>query len=289
MFQILSWQLISKIWIWLTKKSFTTKVASLSVSISEKMELKYQGTFCITKAGNSPEECEDTYECSSLDSEAPWYFAVSDGATESSFSKEWASKLVKLFVSEPFDSPDEISDWLEPLQQDWSNWLSQKDLAWFAKRKAVQGSYATLLGLKIEPNRGEREWKWQSIAIGDSCLFVVHSKSLLSCFPLSQSSDLNSTPDLVGTLPQYNNNLTKSVKVTRGTARSGTHFYLVTDALAGWIFKTLESEKNPWDILNNINIQEEFIGWLEELRKSRQIRNDDTTLIHLYLDSSEKS
>lgn len=288
MFQMLSRKIISKIWRWLTKKRLTEKVASVSLSIPKKMNLKCQGIFCITKAGNSPEECEDAYEYSSLDSQSPWYFAVSDGATESSFSKEWASKLVKSFVSEAFDLPEEISDWLEPLQQDWSTWLSQKDLPWFAKRKAAQGSYATLLGLKIEPNTGDREFKWQSIAVGDSCLFVVHSESLLSCFPLGQSSDLNSTPDLVGTLPQYNNNLTKSVKVTRGNARSGTHFYLVTDALAGWIFKTLESEKNPWDILNNINIQEEFIGWLEELRKSRQIRNDDTTLIHLYLDSSEK-
>ncbi|MBE9185642.1 protein phosphatase 2C domain-containing protein [Microcoleus sp. LEGE 07076] len=261
----------------------TEEVASLSMSIFEKMNLRCQDVFCITKGGNSSEECEDAYECSSLNSQSPWYCAVSDGATESSFSKEWASKLVKSFVSKPFDSPEEISDWLEPLQQDWSNWLSQKDLPWFAKRKAAQGSYATLLGLKIEQNTGDREFKWQSIAVGDSCLFVVHSESLLSCFPLGQSSDLNSTPDLVGTFPQDNNTLTKSVKVTMGNAQSETHFYLVTDALAGWIFKTLESEKNPWQILDNINTQKEFIGWLDDLRVSREIRNDDTTLIHLYL------
>lgn len=284
MFQMLSRQILSKIWRWLTKKALAEEVASLSMSISEKMKLRCQGIFCITKGGNSPEDCEDAYECSSLNSQSPWYFAVSDGATESSFSKEWASKLVKSFVSKPFDSAEEISDWLEPLQQDWSNWLSQKDLPWFAKRKATQGAYATLLGLKIEQNTGAREFNWQSIAVGDSCLFVIHSESLLSCFPLGQSSDLNSTPDLVGTLPEYNNTLTKSVKVTRGNAQSATHFYLVTDALAGWIFKTVESEKNPWQILDNINTQEEFIGWLYDLRVSRQIRNDDTTMIHLYLD-----
>ena len=267
----------------MTKKPLAEEVASLSVSISEERKLRCQGIFCITKGGNSPEECEDAYECSSLNSQSPWYFAVSDGATESSFSKEWASKLVKSFVSEPFDSAEEISNWLEPLQQDWSNWLSQKDLPWFAKRKAAQGSYATLLGLKIEPNTGDQEWNWQSIAVGDSCLFVVHSESLLSFFPLGQSSDLNSTPDLVGTLPQYNNTLIKSVKVISGNAQSKTHFYLVTDALAGWIFKTLESEKNPWGILDNINTQEEFIGWIDNLRKYREIRNDDTTMIHFYV------
>jgi hypothetical protein len=281
---MVSRQILPKIWRWLTKKPLAEEVASLSMSISEKMKLRCQGIFCITKGGNSPEECEDAYECSSLNSQSPWYFAVSDGATESSFSKEWASKLVKSFVNEAFDSPEEISDWLEPLQQKWSNWLSQKDLPWFAKRKAAQGAYATLLGLKIEPNTSDQEFKWQSIAVGDSCLFVVHSESLLSCFPLGQSSDLNSTPDLVGTLPESNNTLTKSVKVTRGNAQSETHFYLVTDALAGWIFKTLESEKNPWQILDSINTQEEFIGWLDDLRVSREIRNDDTTMIHLYLD-----
>jgi hypothetical protein len=87
-------------------------------------------------------------------------------------------------------------------------------------------------------------------------------------------------------LPQYNNTLTKSVKVTKGFAKSGTHFYLVTDALAGWIFKNVEAEKNPWHILDTINTQEEFIGWLDDLRKSREIRNDDTTMIHFYLNRS---
>lgn len=282
------WQTISKLWRWLTTKDISQPPPKHLGSISEKIILKNQGVFCISKAGNSPEECEDAYAYEFSPSKSPWYFAISDGTTESSFSREWASKLVKSFVSNPFDSPEEISNWLEPLQQDWSNWLSARDLPWYAKRKADQGTDATLLSLKIEPDRRDHGWNWQSIAVGDSCLFVVNNERLLNSFPLSKSSDLNSTPDLVGTLPRYNSSLTKSVKVAKGNAQSGTHFYLVTDALAGWILKTIESGKIPWDTLNSITKAEEFSAWLEELRISRKIRNDDTTMIHLYLDLSEK-
>lgn len=287
MFQIINRQFLLNVWRWFTKKYLSEKVVSVSMPISEKNELRYQGVYGITKAGNSQEEYEDAYQCPAFDSLSPWYFAISDGATESSFSKEWASKLVKSFVSEPFDSPEEITDWLEPLQEEWSNWLSKKDLPWFAKRKAAQGAYATLLGLKIESNANHGEWNWRAITVGDSCLFVVHSERLLICFPLSQSTDLNSTPDLVGTLPEYNESLVSSVKTTKGTSKPGTHFYLVTDALAGWIFKTLESEKNPWHILDHIKTQKQFFVWLNDLRQSRQIRNDDTTMIHFYFDYSE--
>jgi hypothetical protein len=284
------WPTISKLWRWLTTKDISQPPPTHLVSISKKNILRNQGVFCISKAGNRPEECEDAYayECPPSKSQSPWYLAISDGSTESSFSREWASKLVKSFVSNPFDCAEEISNWLDPLQQDWSNWLSAKDLPWYAKRKADQGTDATLLSLKIEPDRGDRGWKWQSIAVGDSCLFVVNNERLLSCFPLCKSSDLNSTPDLVGTLPRYNSSLTKSVKVAKGNAQSGTHFYLVTDALAGWILTTIESGEIPWDTLNSITKQEKFSDWLEELRTSRKIRNDDTTMIHFYLDSSQK-
>lgn len=285
-FQIFSWKSILIIWNWLTKNQRSEEVpfSAKLVYNENEMELRYQGIFCATKAGNTPDECEDAYKCSSLDSQPPWLFAISDGATESSFSREWAEQLVESFVREPFDSTEAISDWLAPIQQKWLSWLSEQELLWFAKRKVAQGTYATLLGLRIDQDIEDRRWKWQAVAIGDSCLFIVRHNEVLSCFPLSKSDELNNTPHLIGSLPNYNNSLNKKVELTIGIAEVETHFYLVTDALAGWIFRMIESCNNPWNVLNNINRQEEFIRWLEELRESRKIRNDDTTMLHLYLD-----
>jgi Protein phosphatase 2C len=283
-FQFFNWKNILSFLKLITKNSASEEVSFRDRLIPHKMELIYQGIFCITKAGNTSEECEDAFRCSPPDSPFPWYLAIADGATESSFSREWASQLVQSFIREPFNSAEEIADWLPPLQQNWSNWLSEQDLLWFAKLKAAEGTYATLLGLKIDRDLEEKQWKWNAIAVGDSCLFVVHNNELLSCFPLNKSDELNSTPGLIGTLHRYNHNLTKSVKFTMGSANSGTHFYLVTDALAGWIFKRLESNRKPWEVLNNIKELKEFSGWIEELRKAREIRNDDTTLIHLYVE-----
>lgn len=248
------------------------------------LKLSVLGINCIQKAGNSREECEDYCKLSPKDAEAPYYYAVADGATESSFSDLWALGLVNDFVERPFlFTQEELVSWLSPLQEQWAEDLTKKNLPWFAKRKVDQGTYSTLLGLKIEPDKNNRNWRWEAVAVGDSCLFVVQEEKLLSSFPLSNSSELNSTPYLIGTLPKYNQKLMEAVQFADDIVKSATHFYLVTDALAGWIFKSIEAGLNPWSYLNNIRKPEEFSEWINQLRDKQEIRNDDTTLINIYL------
>lgn len=252
-----------------------------TASVAVESPIEVVGCYAVTKAGNTPEECEDAYAWEHR--ESAFYFALSDGATESSFSREWAKELVQTCVQRSLWQqeaiPEEvhtavINDWLLPLQQQWADWLKNQNLVWFAKRKAEQGTFATLLGLEIHANQ-----QWQALAVGDSCLFVVRDGRLLHSFPLSSCDQLGYRPCLVGTLIQ--SELPNVVQQTGDTTQSGDHFYLVTDALASWIFTSLETNQNPWVQLNQIQTQAAFADWVEHLRTHQEIPNDDTTLLHI--------
>jgi hypothetical protein len=124
-------------------------------------------SFSVQKAGNEISECEDIWDYGKSD--RLFSIALSDGATESSFSQEWAKELVTAFVNHDLQP----LAWLGKSQQNWQQWLENQNLSWFAKRKVGQGAFATFLGLEILP-----DLSWKAIAVGDSCLFVVRNCEL---------------------------------------------------------------------------------------------------------------
>src|SRR5205814_2951628 len=67
------------------------------------------------KSGNAANEYEDAYAVKpdSL------RFAVADGASETSFAKQWAELLVGRFVLEP-PTAAELPNWVTPLQMAWA-------------------------------------------------------------------------------------------------------------------------------------------------------------------------
>ena len=236
-------------------------------------------SFSVHKAGNQVDDCEDIWHQSAHDrqSEPRVSIALSDGATESSFAREWAQELVTAFVGR--DLPwDDVYDyiaksWLLPLQMTWQQWLANQNLSWFAKRKAGEGAFATFLSLEISANLS-----WQALAVGDSCLFVVRDRHLSKSFPLQQSHEFNNRPRLIGT---HSNVEHISFSKINGVAQIGDRFYLTTDAIACWIFKQLESNQDPWVILDELSSQDLFAEWVTELRDRHHIANDDTTLLCL--------
>ncbi len=225
--------------------------------------------FVVQKAGNEITECEDIWQQSQPDHNLA--IALSDGATESSFAREWAKELVNAFVNRDGE------DWLSPLQVTWQQWLKNQDLSWFAKRKAEKGAYATFLSLEIGA-----DLSWQALAVGDSCLFVVGDRHLQTSFPLQSSHEFNNRPKLIGTQEKAQNiNFFK----INGEAQVGDRFYLTTDAIACWILQQIESNQNPWFKLDQISSQDLFTNWINELRDQQAIANDDTTLLCLEIRS----
>jgi len=231
-------------------------------------------SFSVQKAGNEISECEDIWNY--VKGDRLFSIALSDGATESSFSQEWAKELVTAFINH--DSSK--SSWLKKSQQNWQQWLENQNLSWFAKRKVGQGAFATFLGLEIFD-----DLSWKAIAVGDSCLFVVRNcelritnYELRKSFPLKQSEEFSNRPRLIGT---YSNTEQICFPEINGNAKIGDRFYLTTDAIACWIFMQLEANQDPWVKLDEISSQDMFANWVNKLRDRHEIANDDTTLLCL--------
>jgi hypothetical protein len=285
------------------KKSLSPDNSSQSVSVIESDEETNNQdlntkTFPIwyhlvyPKTGNSDGDCEDKFEIKYDENQLELLAGISDGVSSASFAAEWASILVNNFIncdSSPITTKHFIEKWINQSKNRWEIFIHEQSLNWIAQRKLRKdrGSYATFLGLKISQNKEKSTLIWDTFAIGDCCLFIVEQEKIILSFPVDYSNDFKKNPDQINTSSDYNQYLKHSVKFKQGeqikTDQTKIHFYLVTDALGEWIFKSLENEDNPWEKLNKFqkNSTNDFSLWIDKLRNSRQIRDDDTTLIHI--------
>ncbi len=223
------------------------------------------------KAGSSQSEYEDA----ARGNDELGRFAIADGATESSYSGEWARHLTSLFVEDPPQSSQErhLAPWIRKAQDTFT--VGLRDTApWYAIEKARLGAWATFLAFKI--NVDSRYWvAW---AVGDTCLFRCDLlKTALSlAFPIGHPDDFGSSPALVGSKPISNRYVLSKVSRQWGRARSGTSFVLASDALAAWILTDVRNHGRQW--LTLLTIEEyEFPAFVESLRRNSSLKNDDTT------------
>jgi len=236
--------------------------------------------FWVQKEGNPTKDYEDAY----FHNVEAGRFVVSDGATEAAFAQPWARCLVELFTSlELPRSPVEFHDaFLVPLQRKWLAEIPWETIPGYAKKKVREGAQATLLGLQFFPSEvasGNSVYRWESLAVGDSCLLHVRADSLDTSFPVKRSQDFNNRPPLVSSNPTHNRLLCKNLKFAQGDCREGDVFLLATDALAQWFLAQSEEGEKPWAILRNFHDACQFEKFVNQLREERRIRNDDTTLL----------
>ncbi|MBM3994369.1 MAG: protein phosphatase 2C domain-containing protein [Planctomycetes bacterium] len=227
--------------------------------------------FSVPKDGHSTEEYEDF--CRGDDERMR--YAIGDGATESSFAKDWVQLLVNRFIENPIESKG-WAEWLPPLQKEWCAKIDAMTLPWFAEEKAAIGAYATFLGLVIQD-----DGSWRAIAVGDSCLFRIRAGEVTP-FPIGRSPEFRSTPDLIGArLPADDVVSQNKEKLLDDTWAPGDQMYLMTDALAHWFVNQIEErrhftwEYNPLEAKN----LDEFTSCITGLRAAKQLKNDDVTLM----------
>lgn len=235
----------------------------------------------IAKVGNSVNENEDNLlvpSLSELESEPIIKFAISDGATESSFSKEWSDLLVSCYKDKPFDLaklPLTIND----VSETWQSITSTIDLPWYAQQKLENGAFATFLGITL--NLAEQTF--ESVSIGDCTLFQVRNNELICSFPITSFEDFGNTPSLFATNSKYQTDFEKSVKYLNGQAESGDLLIIASDALAMWFLKRLNEGERPWQnlltLLNYEYYQTDFSNWTFNKIKENEIKNDDISVV----------
>jgi len=240
--------------------------------------------FWLPKAGNSIEEYEDAFwpELKIDQCAEAFKFAVADGATTTSFSGLWARMLVRAYCEGQL-AQTKLSKFLPDLQKEWFEQIGKKPLPWYAEEQLRRGAFSSLIGLTLKEfifNEKQR-YKWEAMAIGDSCLFQVRGGRLIHPFPLVRSEEFNNRPYLLSSNPSSNNHLKENVVRRKGAWESGDEFYLMTDALACWFLKSIEENDNPRELLRDIVTSDQFADLITELRKSRVIGNDDVTLLRI--------
>ena len=244
--------------------------------------------FWVPKAGNSETEYEDAFwPHKPLDAGGTCFrFAVADGATETSFSKIWAKQLVRAFCKGCLDAPT-LFDYLPKLQQRWSAIVRRRPLPWYAEEKVRSGAFAAILGLVLrDESEGAACGEWQATALGDSCLAQVRDEKVLARFPLDCSESFTNRPHLLSSNPAYTEQVFERLLRIEGTWMPGDTFYLMTDALAWWFMREVEAGMKPWYVLRDLGTvdqTEEFGQWISNLRRSKEIRNDDVTLLRVDL------
>ena len=237
--------------------------------------------FSLPKRGNTPGEYEDAFwPAAPLDVDAKRFrFAVADGATETSFAGSWARLLARAYCRDQL-SEKKIRKQLPRLRQEWQSSIESASLPWYAEQKLSQGAFATVLGLTLN------DGSWDSTAIGDSCLFQVRNGGIITAFPLTRSVEFSNRPALISSNSKNWCGELAQVTRTRGAWEPMDVFYLMTDAIACWFLRSIENgERGIWDGLNDGG---DFAQWIESLRDSGQMRNDDVTVLRIESGSQDQ-
>lgn len=245
-------------------------------------------TFSLPKINEQDQDIQDAC-CVSPDQSL---IAIADGASTSYLPKAWADILVKHFCNSS-DNDRNIStihqhwkQWLEPCQQQWGYYQNKKANSspqWYQKPSPNKYfASATFIGLKLQPIR-QNENIWEAVAIGDSCLFhlrknISNTPEIIHHFPIDNSDEFETTTECFHSMKISENQLFEP-KYTSGHYQVGDIFLLATDALAKYILKNIEDQRDQWQHFFAVKTQQDFKQLIEELRADQQIENDDTTLI----------
>lgn len=257
--------------------------------------------YTMPKYGNSNDENEDAIEYYSLPnhpnagskSQSSFFpptndvseirCAIADGATQTSFSKTWAKVLVKNSIKYIPSRKRLWNDVIQKAQNEWRTELAKYELPWHAEEKVKKGAFSTLLWVSIKNHRGFKRpgGKLKAIAIGDSNMIIVRNNAVLQAFPISKSMEFGNNPYLLSSRDSGNDPIYPHIKYKESEWLPGDLFLLATDALAEYILKQFEDGNDPLLEINNIITKDspsDFENWIDYLRKSHLIHNDDTTL-----------
>ena len=236
-----------------------------------KVELKFS-----LKKKSENDKNQDAYEINVKNG----VFAIADGVSQSPFSSIWSKKIVRKFVNKPFNiseiNSNFIHDWLDDIRKEWMDDI-QKEKAHeliidLAKEK---GGSTTFLGGIFSSNQKTLD----ICTIGDSNLFILRKNKIIESFPITTVEEF--TDQTLGVSSIKRPNSTVSFTTKRFDLRKGDSIILATDALAKWILNSSNLGQKPWNkILKNKNSIEKFI---EELRTTNKIDDDDTTCIILQI------
>jgi serine/threonine protein phosphatase PrpC len=230
--------------------------------------------------------CQDNFSYN----EAKNCFAIADGATQSFYSSIWSKLLVEHFCENPNIDKENWQEWLKPIQEQWLEEVRNK--LEIAKRddnparieiqnllNRFESATSTFIGLQFIENQAKIS------IVGDSCLFIFRGNQLIQTYLLKKSTDFNNRPGYFGSRSKNNDYNPKflDIELKYKQHSDKLYFVLATDALAEYIFKYTEQQRDILTTLLGIDSQQNFEKFVEYARHDDTIKmkNDDVTLMIL--------
>ncbi len=208
-------------------------------------------------------------------------FALSDGASQSYNSRLWAALLCQKACAYPEITQKVIQ---EAINEYHAKHPVEK-LSWSQTLAFERGSFATLLTVRKTEN------KYTFCGIGDSVVLICdENKKELRQFPLTQSWQFDTNPELLSTKEKDNTFLTKETFAEKHCfsypigSDEKISILLMTDALGQWCWRAIEEKDERWHCLlamRGNKDRQKFRELILDCRSRGEIKVDDTTLIHL--------
>jgi hypothetical protein len=222
-----------------------------------------------------PDAIEDSFVIRIADGR----LALSDGASESYDSKTWARIVTSQFAEDPAVS----ASWPDNCIRIYADEFDVQALSWSKQASFNRGSYATLLGVEIFPEK----WTMDVMAVGDTICAVIENKNIITTFPYIRHEEFQQRPELFSTLASNNSFVSdgsfysKYSRTFSVPPNCKTSLLCMTDALGEWALRSHAEGEPQWSLLLSISATSE----LEELvmieRAAKRMRIDDVTLIHI--------
>ena len=237
--------------------------------------------------------CQDNFSYN----EAKNCFAIADGATQSFYSSIWSKLLVDYFCENPQIDKNNWQEWLELIQQKWLEEVraelekakSGNNFAWIEIYNGLERSksaISTFIGLQFIENQAKIS------IVGDSCLFIFQGNQLIQTYLLKKSTNFNDRPGYFGSRSKNNDDYEPEfldIELKYKQHSDKLYFVLATDALAEYIFKYTEQQRDILTTLLTINSEQEFENFVKSARHNGTIKmkNDDVTLMILEVSDGE--
>lgn len=236
------------------------------------MELRYK-TFIMPHVGDLYSQCADRFAIGTDKN----CFAIADGVGESLFPYDWAELVCEDFIANPnlFCEDNKlvresqlIKAWNQKRDERTAN-LTETELFLFEMGlEKADFAACTFVGLSIDKKQ------WQSLALGDSYLFVLDKNlEIIESVASQKGEEFSNFPEYFASQAEKNHG--KTIKAS-GDINKASYFVLLTDAISDWFIK-VDAEKRKE--LLAISDMQSFHSLVNKERENGNMKDDDTTAV----------
>lgn len=227
--------------------------------------MRLQRAYTVPKAQDVPNE--DRFASGDLT------HALSDGASVSYDSAQWAQIVCAHYVGSPHVTPD----WLSGCIAEFNSHHDRATLPWHKEAAFDRGSFASLLGVTFTDAAIKID------AVGDSIAALCDGATHIDTFPYKMPEQFDQAPMLLCTdaakNPFFNEGNLNGEHVCRWPLEGlqSPRLLCMTDALGHWLLSSEDTDAASRLLL--LDSEGAFAEFVTAEREAGNLRRDDTTLL----------